>query len=145
MRVVALGAFCDLVPPEDYGGSPGSLSFSVSEFAVAHDGRRLTLHAERGWTQRTRRAVPHGEPLPSEWDEPLDPWSFMTRDSVVQDTLNVVLPDDDDDPDDHPYKWFASLLAEQGVSVSRDELKALPYTVELSQLLEDRLAKLKAD
>lgn len=71
MSVVALGAFCDLVPPEDYRGSPGGLSFSVREFAVLDDGRRLTLHAERGWTQWPRRGVPHGEPLPDDWDEPL--------------------------------------------------------------------------
>jgi hypothetical protein len=145
MAVVSLGACCDLVPPEEYGGSPGGLGFSVSEFAVMHDGRRLTLHAERGWTQWPRRAVPHGEPMPDDGDEPLDPWSFTTRASVVQDTLNVVLPDDDDCPDDHPYEWLAGLLARHGVSASADELRALPYDVELSPRLQARLAALEAD
>jgi hypothetical protein len=88
--------------------------------------------------------VPQGESLPDNWDEPLDPWSFTTRESVVQDTLNVVLPDDDDDPDDHPYDWLAGLLAEQSVTVSSDELRALPYAVDLSRRLEDRLATLQA-
>ena len=144
MHVVGLGAKCDLVPSENSTASPGGLSFLVSEFADLADGRRLTLHAERGWTQWPRRAVPQGEPLPDDWNEPLDPWLFTTRESVVQDTLNVVLPDDDDDPDDHPYEWLVGLLAQQGVSVSSDELRALRYTVELSSQLEDRLATLEA-
>jgi hypothetical protein len=145
MSIVALGAFCDLVPPEDFTASPGGLSFSVSEFAILGDGRRLTLHTDRGWTQWPLRALPHGEPLPDDWDARLDPRSFMTRESVVQDTLNVVLPDDDDDPDDHPYEWLAGLLAAQGVSASPEVLRTLPYTVELSSRLEDRLAALQAD
>lgn len=139
MRVVALGGVCDLVPPEESTARPVGLSFSVSEFAVLADGRRLTLHAHRGWTQVPIRSVPHGEPRPDAWDEPVDLWMFTNREAVVQDTLNVVLPDDDDDPDDHPYEWLAGLLAEQGVSVSPDELRGLPYTVELSRRLEDRL------
>jgi hypothetical protein len=135
---------CDLVPPEAYGGSPGGLSFSVSEFAVLDDGRRLTLHEERGWTAWVRYAVPPGEQLPDDWAPP-DPWSQLTRESLVQDTLNVVLPDDDDHPDDHPYEWLVELLARQGVSATVDELRALPYTVELSSRLEDRLAAMEAD
>jgi hypothetical protein len=142
MSVVALGAFCDLVPAEDVTASPGGLSFSVSEFAVLDDGRRLTLHAERGWTQCPHRVVPPGEPLPDEWDAALDPWSFVTRESVVQDTLNVVLPDDDDDPDDHPHEWLAGLLVARGVTASPEVLRTLPYTVDLSSRLEDRLAAL---
>jgi hypothetical protein len=142
MSVVALGAWCDLVPEAEYGGSPGGLSFSVSEFAVMDDGRRLMLHAERGWTQWVRTAGPPGQP-PTE--QPLDPWSMMTRDSVVQDALNVVLPDDDDDPEDHPYEWLAELLAAQGVTASADQLRDLPYTVELTPRLESRLAAVAAD
>lgn len=138
MHVVALGALCDLVSPAEYGGSPGGLSFSVSEFAVLHDGSRLTLHAERGWTQWLRTAGEHGR-LPEGSDEPLDPWSFTIRQTVVQNVLNVVLPDDDDDLDDHPYIWLAERLAEHGVMASPDALRSVPYTVELSSRLEQRL------
>jgi hypothetical protein len=139
VTVVALGALCDLVPAEQDSASPGGVSFDVSEFAVLADGRRVTLHAERGWTQWARRSFPVGEPLPADWDAPLDPWEMVTREDLVQSTLNVVLPDDDDHPDDHPYEWLAELLAEQGISASADDLRGVPYLVELSPRLEARL------
>jgi hypothetical protein len=136
--VVALGASCDLVPPERDTAGPRGLSFAVSEFAILEDGRRLTLHSERGWTQWLRRAAHAGASMSAEASEPREPWDHMTRDDIVQTTLNVVLPDDDDDPDDHHYHWLAELLAEQGVNASTDDLRVLPYTVELSPRLEDR-------
>jgi hypothetical protein len=141
MRVVGLGARCDLVPSEEDTSSPGGLSFRVSEFAVLDDGRRLTLHEERGWTQWVRRGAPPGEQL----TEDPGPWSLMTRQSVIQDTLNVVLPDDDDPAEAHPYEWLAELLAARGVSATAAELRAVPYDVELSPRLEERLAAVEAE
>jgi hypothetical protein len=142
MTVRELGAFVDLS-----GGDSDperTLHFSVAEFAVLRDGRRLTLHEERGWSTSTHRAFPLNEPLPSDWDEPLDPWLLTTREDLVHTALNVVLPDDDDDPDEHPYEWLCELLAAQGVDASVDELRAVPYVVELSRALEERLAELEA-
>lgn len=82
-----------------------------------------------------------GRALPADWGEPLDPWEHTSREDIVQTALAVVLPDDDDHPDDHPYEWLAQLLAEQGVTASVEDLRALPYTVELSPRLEQRLAE----
>ena len=140
MGVVGLGARCDLVPPEEYTGSPGGLSFTVSEFAVLDDGRRLILHAERGWTQWVRQAAARGEPPTGAAENELDPWALMTRQAVIQNTLHVVLPDDDDAAEAHPYEWLAGLLAEHAVSATADELRTVPYVVELSSRLEERLA-----
>lgn len=141
VTVTALGATCDLVPPERSTAGPGSLRFTVSEFADLSDGRRLVLHDERGWTDSLRTAVTDGEALPADWSPPVDPWAFVTRGDVVRSVLNVVLPDDDDDPDDHPYEWLAGLLIGRGVHTSASELRVLPYEVELSQRLEARLPR----
>ncbi len=65
----------------------------------------------------------------------------MSRDDLVQSTLQVVLPDDDDAPDDHPYEWLAGRLSEHGIRASAAELRALPYTVELSPRLEQLLTR----
>ena len=136
-----MGATCDLVPPEQSTASPGGLSFTVSEFADLSDGRRLILHSERGWTEWLRTAVPAGELPPASWGKPADPWAFATREDIIQSVLNVVLPDDDNDPDEHPYGWLAKLLTGQGVHASASELRALTYKVELSQRLEARLPR----
>jgi hypothetical protein len=70
MTVVALGAFVGLSRADP--DSDATLHFSVGEFAVLLDGRRLTLHEERGWSTSTHRAFPLDEPLPADWDEPLE-------------------------------------------------------------------------
>jgi hypothetical protein len=59
--VVALGAWCDLVPPEESTASPGGISFDVHEFAMLADGRRLTLHSGRGFTTYVRASFPAGQ------------------------------------------------------------------------------------
>jgi hypothetical protein len=83
--------------------------------AVLDDGRRITLHAERGWTDSLRRHASKGEPLPADRGEPRDAWQHLSRDDLVRSTLLVVLPDDDDAPDDHPYEWLAARLSEHGL------------------------------
>lgn len=144
VSVVALGALCDLVPPEEFGGTPGGgASFSVVEFAVLDDGTRMNVRqSERGWTEWATRAVSPWHPVPDDWGERLDSWAFVTREGVVQSTLNVVMPDDDDDPDDHPYEWLAQRLAEQGLQVRSDQLRGLPYRVEFTPRLEEKLVTL---
>jgi hypothetical protein len=54
--------------------------------------------------------------------------------------LTVVLPDGDETEDEHPWPWLVSLLAEHGVTAAEDDLRAVPYVVELGPLLQRRLA-----
>jgi hypothetical protein len=128
--VVALGAWCDLVPPEESTASPGGASFAVQEFAVLEDGRRVTLHAERGWTSWVRGT---GR------SEPLDPWDALTEEGIQEDVLNVVLPDDDASGEPHEWAWLRDLLSRHGVETTVEHLKSVPYTVELSDRLLQRL------
>lgn len=123
MGVVRLGAWCELVPPEWSTASPGSISFDVHEFAVLADGRRLVLHRERGFS------LSGGS----------DPWAFLTASDLEADVRTTVLPDEDGD-DEHPYAWLADLLRAQGVTVTEDELRAVPYVVELGERVQRALA-----
>lgn len=116
MTVVGLGAWCDVV------AEPGSgLHFRVQEFATLADGRRLTLHDERGFSMGSSTSE--------------DLWSFVTLEGLERDVRTTVLPDDDDTADDHPYEWLAGLLRAHGVDVSPAHLRRLPYVVEFSQRL----------
>ncbi len=60
-EVMALGAWCDLVPRETSTASPGGTSFEVHEFAIMNDGRRLTLHTSRGFTSWVQASYPAGQ------------------------------------------------------------------------------------
>ncbi len=121
-ELVRLGAGCELVPEELSTASPGSLSFDVHEFAVLADGRRLVLHRERGF------ALSGGS----------DPWAFVTAESIEADVRTTVLPDEDS-ADEHPYAWLAGLLRAQGVEATVEQLRAVPYVVELSERVQRRL------
>jgi hypothetical protein len=123
--VVGLGAWCEYVPPDRAQASPGSACFDVAEFAVLDDGRRLVLHQERGFAV-SRSATG-------------DPWTWLTAEGITSDVLTTVLPDEDDAADEHPYDWLCRLLSQRGVEVSVEELRAVPYVVELS---DDVLARL---
>ncbi len=100
------------------------MDIDVHEFAVLDDGRRLTLHQERGFSTSA---------------------THLTADHVERSVLTTVLPDDAEvTGEDHPWKWLASLIQNQGVAVTPEQLKAVPYVLEfgprLSALLksEDR-------
>jgi len=41
-----------------------------------------------------------------------------------QQVLNVVLPDDDECEDEHPWSWLAELARRHGIDVTADELKS---------------------
>jgi len=121
-----------LVPPDEDTATPGGASFRVAEYAVLDDGRRITLHAERGfttWCRETGRA------------EFRDPWATITATDLERKVRNVVLPDDDDTDEEHPWEWLASLLDRNGVQASTERLKQLPYRVEFSQRLLERLGR----
>ncbi len=103
------------------------LSFRVQEFATLDDGRRLTLHDERGFGVG-------GHPASE------DPWAFLTLAGLEADVRTTVLPDDDDTGDEHPYEWLAGLLRLHNVEASPDQLRLLPYDVVFSERLRARVA-----
>jgi len=140
VTVVGLGAWCDFVTEDEYrqrlvrDGWPAAeienlvedfkwgVSFVVNEFADLADGRRLTLHEERGFTIG-------GGPTPS------DPWRSLTLEHLERDVRTTVLPDDDDTQDEHPWEWLAGLLHVHGVEATAEELRPLPYDVVFSEHL----------
>jgi hypothetical protein len=132
-RVVGLGAVCDLLPP---GPDPRDQAFAVSEFVTLEDGRRVLLHEDRGFTMGVRST---GEAKPPDVH-----WS-LTLEQLTKDVLTVVLPDDDGDPEPHPWAWLAELARSRGVDVSADELRALPYDVVFSDELRGWLAAHRAE
>jgi hypothetical protein len=155
--VVRLGAWCDIVTEdeapqrllaeasddgaEDVDGhvgpgrfvpqpgvpvlSPGAIHFRVEEFAVLADGRRVRLHAERGF------GLSAG----------VDPWQYLTLESLEAHVRATVLPDDAEDTgEDHPWEWLSDLLRVQGIEASTEELRVLPYDVEFSDRLRVRVS-----
>ncbi len=103
---------------------PGSIAFRVEEFAVLPGGRRIRLHAERGF------GLSGGA----------DPWQYLTLASLADSVRATVLPDDAEDTgEDHPWEWLAELLRAQGIEVSGAELRGLPYDVEFSDRLRARV------
>jgi len=92
----------------------------VHEFADLDDGRRLTLHEERGFTTSGQ-------------------WRYLTLENLERDVRTTVLPDDDDTQDEHPWEWLAGLLQSRGVEATAEELRLLPYHVEFSERLRARL------
>lgn len=115
VTVVGLGAQAELAHNDQRG-----MNIDVHEFAVVEDGRRLTLHQDRGFSTSA---------------------THMTAGHAGRSVLTTVLPDDAEiTGEDHPWEWLASLIGDQGVAVTPDQLKAVPYAVEfgprLSALLE---------
>jgi len=115
VTVVALGAWAELARKDQSG-----MDIGVHEFAVLDDGRRLTLHQERGFSTSA---------------------THMTADHAEQSVLTTVLPDDAKvTGEDHPWEWLASLIGKHGAVVTPLQLKTAGYVVEfgprLSALLE---------
>lgn len=115
VTVVGLGAWSELARKGQQG-----MDINVGEFAVLDDGRRLTLHQERGFSTSA---------------------TDMTADHAERSALTTVLPDDAEvTGENHPWEWLASLIRSHGVAVTAEQLKAVPYVVEfgprLSALLE---------
>jgi hypothetical protein len=141
--VVELGACCDFVSEDEHReqlsamglAGPGfqeyiqeferSASFRVSEFAVLADGRRLTLHDERGFSVS---------------DSSGDLWRGLTLQAVEADVRRTVLPDEADTEDEHAWEWLAGFVRAHGVEVSADRLRSVPCEVEFSERLLPRLS-----
>jgi hypothetical protein len=114
-RVVGLGAICDL---RTRGfDDEHSQQFSVSEFVLLENGRRVILHKDRGFTIGSGAGAVR---------------DYETPDSITHNVLNVVLPDDDECEDDHPWPWLAELARARGLDVVAEDLQRLPYEVILS-------------
>jgi Ni2+-binding GTPase involved in maturation of urease and hydrogenase len=64
----------------------------------------------------------------------------LTLEHLERDVLTTVLPDDDDTQEQHPWDVLAQLLHLQGVEATAEELRVLPYRVEFSERLRERLA-----
>lgn len=119
-HVVGIGALCDLRAQR--ADQPHSGSFSVAEFVRLEDGRRVTLHEDRGFTigllRSTSRDVGFDE--------------FRGQEALANLTrsvLTVVLPDDDACGEDHPWAWLAEVARSQGLDVTEDDLRGLTYEV----------------
>ena len=128
-RVVGLGAICDFGPER----SPDvrTQNFSVSEFVTLEDGRRVILHEDRGFTTALRST---GRSDPGHLRE------HTTLESLTRDVLNVVLPDDDEPAEGHPYSWLADLARARGLNVTADDLRSLPYEVTFTDTVRGWLA-----
>ena len=122
-RVVGLGAVCDLGPQRF--DDARSQSFSVSEFVTLEDGRRVILHEDRGFTIGWSSSGASGH---------------ETLESMTQDVLNVVLPDDDECAEEHPWSWLADLARARGLDVTAEDLRGLPYEVIFTDEVRRRLA-----
>ena len=112
-QILGLGAICELRPTAPLGTSQ---SFSVAEFAQLEEGTKVLLHNERGFTI----GAPSGR------------LRHVTAETIIQAVLNVVLPDDDESSDEHPWIWLASLAQAHDLDVTSEELRNLPYEVVLS-------------
>jgi len=117
-RVIGLGAICDLGSQRSDG--VGDQSFSVSEFVTLEDGRRVILHDDRGFTLGLRSS---GDSRPGDIRE------HETLESLSREVLNVVLPDDDESAEDHPWSWLAGLARARGLDVTAQDLRGLRYEV----------------
>jgi hypothetical protein len=122
VRVVGLGAICDLGPHAL--DDPRQNSFDVREFALLDNGERVTLHAERGWSGRR---FPSGSV-----------WAGETVEKITETVLAVVLPDSENG-DEHPWEWLAELAQAQGIDVTAAQLRQVPYEVVLTERVLQQL------
>lgn len=127
-RIVGVGAICDLRPQRP---DPRSRSFSVSEFVALEDGRRIILHEDRGFTIGWRSSGESGSG---------DSKEHKTLESLRQDVLTVVLPDDDESTEEHPWSWLADLARARGLNVTAEDLRGLPYEVIFTEKVRQWLA-----
>jgi hypothetical protein len=128
MEVVRLGAYCEL-----RWSSGRSADFDVEEYAVLADGRRVEIGSGRGFTSRVSSFGGRVS------DRRVDFWTHTTRESLETSVRTTVLPDEDDG-EDHPWEWLAAQLREQGVDVSSEQLKTVPYEVVFGERVLARVA-----
>jgi hypothetical protein len=123
-RVVGIGAVCDL--RIDAETSVSQQRFSVDEYVLLDDGSRVVID-ERGLTMAANAGSVR---------------AGLTEEVMRQQVLNVVLPDDDDSEDEHPWEWLAECAGRRGIAVTADQLRQLAYEVVLTERLTGWLAGL---
>ncbi len=126
-KVVGLGATCDRPGPTN---ADGSEYFTVGEFVILENGDRLMLHSSRGWTS----SGVLGGPVP------LSPAVGLTPTELIRRAWNVALTPDEceitegRDVDRMPHwRWLAELAQRRGLDTTPEQLRDLPYEVQLSQ------------
>jgi hypothetical protein len=70
---------------------------------------------------------------------PSDQWRYLTLEALERDVRTMVLPDNDDTQDEHPWEWLAELLRVHGIEATAEELRLLPYDVVFSERLRARV------
>ncbi len=80
---------------------------------MLEDGRRVILHEDRGFTLGWRSSGKSGSRAIREHE---------TLESLTRDVLNVVLPDDDDCAEDHPWSWLADPARARGLTATAEDL-----------------------
>ena len=91
----------------------------------------MTLHEDRGFTLGLGSSGQSGS---------VDIRRHLTPENLSRQVLNVVLPDDDEPAEDHPWSWLADLARARGLSVSEDDLRSLPYEVIITDKVRRWLA-----
>ena len=110
VTVVGLSAWSELSRRGERG-----MDIDVREFAVLNDGRRLTLHHDRGFSTSA---------------------AHLTADHAERSVLTAVLPDDTEVTGEaHPWERLASLIRDQGVTVTPEQLRHMPYLLEFGPRL----------
>lgn len=110
--ICGLIALCDLYEAQR---SSGIYRFSVREMAQLDNGDVVVLRSDLGWSQRY-----------------VDTQELPELQAVMTMVGNVLLPDDDDDEEPHPWEYLAFLAAARGLSVTPQQLREVPYCVYLS-------------
>ena len=110
----------------------------MSEFVILEDGRRVLLH------DGGRGLMAEGVRTTSGWRAPDVRWR-LTLEKLTADVLVVVVPDDENDPEPHPWSWLAELARARGLEVTADDLRELPYEVIFTDELRRWLAAYRED
>jgi hypothetical protein len=145
-EITALFAVCDLItpiqryehlrregwPPSDATSDVLQLDrtiyCTIQEFAVRRVGAAIPLRRRAEWGSHSSSG------------DAEDQWRRMSPESMTREVLNVVLPDDaEESGDDHPWGEFVEGLKSQGISVSAEDLRQLPYNVLFAPRLYDIL------
>ena len=137
--VTAIARLITYTDLNDWPGQPaGQVSCSAVLKAELADGRQIVLLDDRGWSAGVRVVAGSG---------PLDQWSYVTQEDVVETARIVVGPDEPADGESYEeaarmhWSFLAGALEENGVAASADDLRSLPHGVVRSDRLLARIAR----